>query len=252
MAVILPFEEAFYKQHKIPVTYVGHPLLDTYPDGIYQDKNDNLVDDVEGHITIGLLPGSRNKEVIRHLPIMLEAMKKVKTKIASVHCLISQAASVDEKLFNQILHANQGNLTISVEQGDIKMVLEESNVILAVSGTVTLETTLACVPTIVIYRVSPLTAGLARFLLKVKYASLTNLISGKAVLPELIQKHASPTEIAAKLFQLINDPDGLEQMQSELALVREKLGSSGASQRTADIAIHLLQSEPGSSTSNGS
>ncbi|MCJ7772725.1 MAG: lipid-A-disaccharide synthase, partial [Desulfobacterales bacterium] len=188
VAVILPFEEKFFKKHGIPVTFVGHPLLDKT--NAYTSKDEIMSFDDDP--VIGLAPGSRDGEVTRHLPIMLDAAKIIQHQIKRVRFIISLASTVKQDLVEGIIENNTEIQKMKIVPGGIDNSLRQSVFIIAVSGTVTLEVALSGVPLVIIYKMSWLSYLLARILIKgVKNVGLVNLVAGKSFVPELLQREAT-------------------------------------------------------------
>ena len=237
VGVILPFEEEFYRQHDVPVTFLGHPLLDQ---DVYNQKNNALQRQANGNF-IGLMPGSRDKEVLRNLPVMLAAAAHIQQRYPKISFLVSRAPSVAPELMDRILisSANQIDAHITTEQ--VGQVFKRCRLVIAVSGTVTLEAALAATPTVIIYSVSPLSYWIGRVLIQVEHIGLINLIAGRQIVPELIQNQASPQPIADCVLALLDEPQKLEQMRLDLLQARDRLGGSGASRRAAELAFDLLE-----------
>lgn len=239
MAVILPFEASFFESAGIPVTFVGHPLLDTTAQ--LEKKKD------EGHRQngpiVGLLPGSRNGEIHRHLPVMLASARILRDRVPDVKFVLSAAPTIDRRFLEATLSERAGGMDIAIETGDVKRIFDRCTLVVAASGTVTLEAAIAGVPMVVIYRISALSGLLAKALIRVKYVCLANLIADKPIVPELLQEAASAENIADNVFSLISDEGKLERMKRELLDLRELLGGGGASQRVADIALGMLTEE---------
>jgi lipid-A-disaccharide synthase len=236
MAVILPFEEGFYRKHEIPVTFVGHPLLDSNFD--YKKKAfENPDSDIS---VIGLLPGSRDREIARHLPIMLGAAQILFKRIKHVKFIISLAPGAKRKTVEEIVNKHKVAADLEIISGNVKKIFERSRIVVAVSGTVTLESAISGTPMVIIYKVSPISYWLGRTMIQVKHIGLVNLITGKKIVPELLQDQASPIRIAETVFNMLDDASGLEKLKYELMQVKDALGGPGASQRVADIAIGML------------
>ncbi|GAB6905439.1 Lipid-A-disaccharide synthase [Desulfosarcina cetonica] len=237
MAVILPFELPFYLKHRVPVTFVGHPLLDR----IQPQAADMTRLSTPSPTTIGLLPGSREKEVTTLLPVMIAAAKKIRQDCPTTRFLVSCADSIDAKLIDDTVNRIAEPLDIKVVKGPASTLFKQSQLLVAASGTVTLEAALHGIPLVIIYKVSPLSYWLGRRLIKVKHIGIVNLIAQKSLLPELIQADASPAEIAATVSGMLNNPKRLNQIRAELLRVRNVLGGPGASDRVARIAFNLIK-----------
>ena len=236
MAVILPFEEDFYRKEKIPVTFVGHPLLEnSLP--TKQRIEDKWMEDIPA---IGLLPGSRYGEIERHLPVMIDAARILLKKIETIKFIISLSPDVGEKHVKEIVKKHKGEADFEIVAGNVRNVFERSKMVMAASGTVTLESAISGTPMVIIYKVSPVSFWLGKAMIRVKNIGLVNLIAGKEIVPELIQEEASSTRIADTVFKMLSDPSGLKQLSLELLAIRDKLGGPGASERVADIAFRML------------
>ena len=236
MAVILPFEEEFYKEQHIPVTFVGHPLMENS-----LPSKDALSEKWLGNMpVVGLLPGSRHGEIARHLPIMLEAARILFQKVKPIKFVISLAPDVEEKYIKDMVKKFSGTGTFEIVSGDVRKIFEKSKIVIAASGTVTLEAAISGTPMVIIYKVSPVSYFLGKNLIRVQHIGLVNLIAGKEIVPELIQEAASPAGIANTVFKMLNDPSTLKTLSLELLSIRNKLGGPGASNRVADIAFGLL------------
>jgi len=235
MAVILPFEEKFYQEHQVPVTFVGHPLLDAS----LRPPAEKPVD-ARHTVTVGLLPGSRDGEVARLLPVLLESAALLKERGKRIKFTLSQARTVDTGLFQSILNRQTDRSNLEIDTGPVDRIFEKCDLIVAASGTVTLEAAIAGVPLIIIYKVSPLSYLLGRLLIQVRHIGLVNLINDEPLITELVQEDASAANIAAAVDGLISDPAGLRAMREKLYEIRAKLGGPGASSRVADIALELV------------
>lgn len=256
MAVILPFEEDFYRKHNVPVTFVGHPSLDIYTspgtpslsDGTHplpDTPAKKLPETEENHLelsnpVIGLLPGSRDKEVERLLPEMLKAAAILKQRLPKIVFLLSQAPSVNKERLENIVSIHGEGLDCRIETGDIRGIFNRSTVLIAGSGTVTLEAAIAGVPMVIIGKVSLLSYWLGRPLVRVKHIGLPNLIAGREIVPELIQNEVTPKNIADAVFRMLDDPTELARCKDELLKLRRVLGGPGASDRVANIAACML------------
>ncbi len=241
MAVILPFEEAFYRRHGIPATFVGHPLMDggrssgkeTVDPAAYAAR-------LGGAPEIALLPGSRDGEIERLLPVMLGAADILSRRHPGARFLLSRSASVAPERLSDIAAAHGRHLPFEVVSTGLGEIYRRAALVIAASGTVTLETALAGIPMIVVYRVSPISYRLGKALIRVDHISLVNLIAGRRLVPELVQDDASAEKIADTAAGLLSDTDGLLAMQRALTTLAGRLGRSGASERTAEIALGLL------------
>jgi lipid-A-disaccharide synthase len=237
MAVIFPFEQDFYEKHQVPVTFVGHPLMDNH-----LPANDQLADQPpESPPVIGLLPGSRESEVRKHLPVMLDAVTRMQKQFPGLKYLVSHAASIDRRIVEQIITERLPKTPVEMVTGNAGEVLKRSHLVISASGTATLEAALYGVPSIIIYKVSLTSYWLARAMVRVEHIGLVNLVAGEKLAPELIQEEANPSRIADIATRMLEDPQKMQMIRQKLAEVRLKLGEPGASERTASIALEMMR-----------
>ena len=236
MAVILPFEEIFYKKHGIPVTFVGHPLLDSSIDSSRSSSEIKK----SGQQIIGLLPGSRNSEITKLLPVMLETAVLLQKKFDDIKFILSIAPTVDKQYIKKTVRNFNSIINLELNNGPVINVLEQSCFVITASGTVTLETGISGTPMIIVYKISPVSFMLGKLMIKVENIGLVNLIAGKTLVPELIQNEASPQNIAAATGRILDDPLLMENIHNELLKIKNILGGPGASLEVAKIALNML------------
>ncbi|WP_299977486.1 lipid-A-disaccharide synthase [Desulfobacula sp.] len=241
-ALVLPFEEKIYRKAKIRSTYVGNPLMDEYPEKVSKSffRSKHLLSKHKDAVPviIGLLPGSRKAEIKNLLKIMIKAADLIHKKNRQVSFIISQAPSIHKESIKIILKKFKRTPLFQINNGPVKDIFLKSDLVIAASGTVTLEAALCCVPTIIIYRMSTISYRFAKLFVKIKYAGLANLIVNKEVMPEFLQDDATPEKISGKALDML---DRLVTFENQLQMVRKLLGSKGASKRTANIAISLIK-----------
>ena len=239
MAVILPFEADFYERNGVPVTFVGHPLMDSAIASM--PPRLPTMPDVE-EIVIGLLPGSRTGELKSLLPSMLAASALLENKLGKVRFLLSCAPSIKEEFIHSFLEGHE--LTnLEVTAMPVRELFPKCHLAIVASGTVTLEAAICTTPTIITYTVSPMSYWLGRALIKVDHIGLVNLIARKRIIPELVQHQVTPEAICETAAELLADPAAYRTMCEELAVVKERLGAPGASDKVADIALNLMKCE---------
>ncbi|HKK99403.1 MAG TPA: lipid-A-disaccharide synthase [Desulfotignum sp.] len=233
--LIFPFEERWYKKANIPATYVGNPLMDQYPHAVTpRAKKRETPSDPW---TIGLLPGSRKAEIHHLLDLMVGAAQMIQKHQPCIRFLVSAAGSIPlEHIEKKTVPHNKSGL-FEIVSGSPKQIFARADMLIAASGTVTLEAALCQIPTVIIYKMSPVTFQFAKVLVKVNYAGLANIIAGRQVMPELLQTDASPAKICATALYML---DHLAEYRQKLKSVRLLMGSSGAAGRAAKIALDLL------------
>lgn len=228
---ILPFEQAFYLERGMKADYVGHPLLDQIP----LADLDSLEPE-PGHI--GILPGSRRKEVEGLLPEFVGAARLLAGSQAGLRFSLVRAPGIDPDLL--LRHWPQDLPVTLVEPEDRYRAMRQSQFVLAASGTVSLETALVGTPTIIAYKLSPLSYFLARRLIKVKYIGLPNLILDRKVFPELIQEEARDAVMAAIGRMWLANDTSLPSIRADLAKLRHLVGEPGAAGRAVDLILDDL------------
>jgi len=232
MLVIFPFEEKLYREAGVPVTWVGHPLLDILPDPRPRDKE-------ERSARIGLLPGSRRSEIGRHLPALLSAATLMLRERPDAEFTVFAAPHAPDALYRDALarwESSSGRRMRLVREADYA---ERARLDFALtsSGTATVENALLGVPMVVFYRLSWPTYALARAMIRVPYIAMANLLAGRALVPELIQRDATPEKIARAALELLADPRRLAATRRELLSLRAMLGGAGATARAAEILL---------------
>lgn len=237
MAVILPFEEEFYRERGVAVCFVGNPLLDSVKCGM--DRSEFLgKHGVDPHCTvIGILPGSRKMEVSALLPIFIAAAQRLTGKRKTVF-LIPRASTLTVADLDENGLAGCG-LDYRVIAEDRYDLMASCDAVMAASGTVTLELAILNVPMVVAYRVSWFTYLIARMLVKVEYFSLVNLVAAAEVVPELLQDEVTPPRVSDEIERLLDNSQAAH-MRQQLAEVVSQLGGPGAAGRTADLALELI------------
>jgi len=237
MAVILPFEADFYSAHGIPVTFVGHPLLDRITGD--EEEGDTVEDSAERTL-IGLLPGSREVEIKRLLPVMLDAAERMHKQDPRLKFAVSVAPTVERKMLEAMIKSRGRDGSISLSEIPVERLFGRCRLVVAASGTVTLQAAIAGTPMVIIYKVSPISYWLGRALIRVDHIGLINLIAGRRLVPELIQDQATAESISEQVFDLLADDERLAQLKQDLLTAGRVLGEAGASRRVAQIALGLM------------
>jgi lipid-A-disaccharide synthase len=229
MFVILPFEKEFYQRFDYAVDFVGHPLLDAVAE--YSKQNNTLpIQSIKP--IIAMLPGSRKQEIATMLPMMLS----MKNHFPDYQFIIAGAPSQTKEYYETFI----GNSDVPIVFGQTYQLLQNSYAAMVTSGTATLETALFSIPEVVCYKGSPISYAIAKQLVKVKYISLVNLIMNQDIVKELIQNELNETNLKLELNKLLA-ANTRKKMLSDYALLKEKLGGSGASKKTAELMIGYLK-----------
>jgi lipid-A-disaccharide synthase len=242
MLVLFPFELPIYEAAGVPVTFVGHPLVDLVrpaPDRAALLAELGLDRDAP---LIAVLPGSRPREVALNLPPLLGAIDRLRRARPSLQFALAAAPALDANALRREL----GGRPVRIVEGDTHALVGAADVGLIASGTATVEAALLGTPMVVVYRVSPLSYALGHRFVRVAHYAMVNLVAGRRVVTELIQVDFTAERVAAEALSLLDNPARVAQMRADLAQVRERLGASGASQRAAQ-AVHeaLAQARAG-------
>lgn len=230
MLVILPFEEALYRNAGMDGVYVGHPLLD-HIEG-YTPRTP-----APEEMVVGLLPGSREQEIARLVTPMVDVARGIREQYPRARFM---TACVNEKRAAQI-RALAGDFPLDIQVGGMYEILSHARFCMVASGTATLELALFSMPMVILYRVSALSYLLARLLVNIQHIGLVNILAQRTVVPEYIQHEATAERILPKALELIGDTPAREEMLAGLEEVRRILGGGGASDRAASEILDFLK-----------
>jgi len=241
MIVIFPFEEELYREHGVPVTYVGHPLMDRFDHGISEGELEEAYER-NGlsplYPILGLFPGSRCGEVRALLPVMLQGARRLHQRFPRMQFLLGQGPGLGDDVYQEILEKSEIPL-VRVREG-IGPAMGICDLALVASGTATLELALLEIPMVILYRVSSLTYGLARLLVRVPSIGMVNLVSQKAVVPELVQGELTEENLVEACTPFFVHSTYYANVKKELYKVKDLLGEPGASARAAGVVRELL------------
>jgi lipid-A-disaccharide synthase len=241
MAVLFPFEVPFYQKAGVPVTFVGHPLLDMVRPTLGPKEAAASLGLDPGRRTVGLFPGSRKSVIKKLLPVILEAAALLKTRMPDLQFVLPLASSL--RLGDIEPEIARAGLSVSVISGRNHDVMSACDAAISVSGTVIMELALVGVPSVLIYKVSPLTYQIGKRVINVPHIGICNIVAGKRLIKELIQHEAEPAAIADEIDLILNDAAYADEMRAGLAGVRVKLGSGGALGRLAQLAKKMVDKD---------
>jgi lipid-A-disaccharide synthase len=238
MLVIFPFEAPFYKQAGVPVSFVGHPLVELTPavsgEGFLQRHALDPACPV-----VALLPGSRRNEVRAILPDLVRTAGVIAARVPSAQFVVARAPHLSDDLFAALDAWPVGAAKPLVLEGRTDEVLAGADVAIVASGTATVQAALHACPMVVVYRLAPSTYRLGKRFVHVDTFAMVNLIAGRRVVPELIQDAFTPERAAAEALRVLTDDSVRVQMRADLADVRARLGGRGASRRAAEEIIGI-------------
>ncbi len=230
---IFPFEEAWYAKRGVDATFVGHPFMDLHKPEISREKFLRLHGFDPDRTTIALMPGSRQLEVDRHLNIMVKSLFNLRERGMNLQAIIGKAPGVNIRGVNY--HG------LSVEEANPQLALRFADGAVVASGTISFEAALYNTPSVVLYKLSPFTWFFAKRIATVKHVSMTNLIAGRELFPELLQDQATPELVAANLHSLLTDEEKQDEIFAGMAEVQNAMGAPGAAGRAADLIIQKLE-----------
>jgi lipid-A-disaccharide synthase len=239
--VILPFEASLYQQAGIDAEFVGHPLLDlVQPTLAKADLCARLGLDPSAPI-IGLLPGSRHSELHYLLGRMLEAAAQIGSQVRQVQFILPLAETLEPAEVHARLAA--APVRVRLVQRQTYAAMQVADVLLAASGTVTLEAALLGTPMIIVYKGHLLTYLMARAVMRTPWIGLPNIIAGRSIVPELWQYAVTAETMAAQVLSLLTQPAHAAAMRAELAGLRRQLGSPGVPERVASGILRYLDTQ---------
>ena len=230
MAVVVPFEEEYFKSRGVSAEFVGHPLMD----GAAKPSEGQAraaLGVSEKAPTLGLLPGSRSSEIRRLWPSFRDAAKILRESNPALQVLVAAIDGIEYP----------GATEFQYCRGDSTAVLAAATAVLCKSGTATLESALLGTPMVIAYRVHPLTYAVAKLAVQVSHIGLVNVIAGHEVCPELLQTAATPTALARAVTPLLEETSEAASAQREaFARIRGQLGGAGATKRVADMVGRMV------------
>ena len=241
MAVIFPFETAYYDAEKVPVRYVGHPSVDKVHAQYSKDEDLSRFGLDKNQPIVGLLPGSRANEIKRMLPVMLAAAEKVQAGLPGCRFILPQADSISDALLEQYI--SRSPLAVTIIKNQPYDVIQCCDAVMTASGTATLEIALLTVPMVIAYKLSSLTYCLGRWLVNTPFIGLPNIVSGKSIIKELIQHDATAEKLSAEVMRILTDKSYADEMRKNLNLVKQQLGQGGGSKNMAQLVLEMLSTE---------
>lgn len=237
MAVIFPFEESFYQQHGVPVTYVGCPLMDELDFSLTKTQAREQLGLNETKMTVTLLPGSRQAVVERGLPTMLAAGRLLVKQLGDIQFVLPVANTLSKEKLSTLC---PDDLEVKLVEKASYEAIKSADAVICSSGTATLETALLGAPMVVLYKMNAITYQIIKRLITIKNISLCNIVAEKTVVKELLQEQATPEAIAEEMKRLLTDVDYRTAMEAELTVIRERMGEPGAADKVAQLALSFL------------
>ncbi|MCD6505109.1 lipid-A-disaccharide synthase [Candidatus Poribacteria bacterium] len=234
IASIFPFEAEFYRRAGAKVVFVGHPILDIAHSGLSKaEARRKFGLNVESFV-VGLMPGSRRKEVERLYPIMYQTVLIISDRIPDTEYILPLAPSIPEDMIEPQFDG------LKLVRDDVYDVMRACDLLIVASGTATLEGTCMLTPMIIIYKVSLSTWIVAKSLVRIKNSGLPNIIAGGEIVPEYLQWQVTPQRIARKAIGILTDRCQRRKQVESLRKVRSSLGSPGASSRVAELICEMI------------
>jgi len=239
---IFHFEEKFYADAGVPVKFIGHPLVGNVKATLTREFFCKKYALEQGKQIITILPGSRRGEIAHHVPVLVEGLSEIRQSLPGPPQIVVAVAPGLDGPWLEAKFPSDWHVRFIKE--DTYNALAAADLAIVSSGTATVETALLGKPMIVVYRLSPLTARLAKPLVRTKFFSMVNLIAGRAVVPELIQNDFTPQRLAVEAVNLLSPSqegkNRVEVSSRGLEEVRSLLGPPGAVERAADEIAKLL------------
>jgi lipid-A-disaccharide synthase len=235
---IFPFEEDFFRDRQVPAVYIGHPLtklIRTHSRAQdFRRKHRFAMD----RPLVALLPGSRAGEIARHLPALADAVRRM----PGIEFALGAPAGFQEKFGSNFFAARTTGVPVRIVEGETWDLIAASDLALAASGTVTVETALLGTPMVTYYKVTGASWAIGKLLVDVPFYSMVNLIAGREVVPELMQERMNGAALATEATSLLGDQQRRERMRADLAEVAKRLAASGDPiERAADFVEEHLQ-----------
>ena len=236
IASIFPFEYDLYKSYGADLEFVGHPLVDTVKPSLPVQEAEQLAGKRSGHPLVLLLPGSREMEIQRLLPVMLDAAKILRQKRTELDFAMPRAVTVPRERLE--IPIKQAGLDIKLTEGHNYDVMSVADLAIATSGTVTLEAALCGLGCEILYKASAVSFWIAKQVVEIPCIGLPNIVAGRRIEPELLQTDCTPEAVASTALELL-EPARYEQLRRDLQEVREKLGAPGAVKRVAELVLRM-------------
>ena len=237
MLVILPFEAEIYRKAGVDVKFIGHPLFDVIDDSGKEKLYHELGLDPLKPI-VGLLPGSRDKEVRFLLTSMLDAAVLIKKKIPESQFILPKAKEVDGNYVKRLI--KEKGIDLKVVEGNSHGVFRIADLSIVCSGTATVEAAILGAPLIIIYRLSKITEIIGRKMLKVRHWGLVNILAGEEIVPELEQEEVNAENISAYAISILRSKQNKDLVKAKLSRITSTLGEKGASQKAAREIMRFL------------
>jgi lipid-A-disaccharide synthase len=228
---IFPFEKNWYAKRvpKLRVEFVGHPIFDR--DQRPEIRGQKAED---APVSILLLPGSRESELKRHLPVMLDAWKLIQAKLPGIRAKIVLPNDSLVQLAKSL------GVEVEIQTGELPRALAQADLAIASTGTVTMECAFFGVPTVTLYKTSRLTYEIAKRIVAVKWLTMPNILAGEEIYPEFVQNAATPENISRAALELLQNESRRAQIKTKLAEIISSLGGPGASRRAAEAIASLF------------
>jgi lipid-A-disaccharide synthase len=238
MAVLFPFEVPIYQQAGVPVTCVGHPLVDAVKTELTTEQAKQQLGLDANNKVLGLFPGSRNSEVQALLPTMLQAAERIQQRHPNLTIVLPLAPGLSRETLQPLLE--QSSVTVNLIEGEFYTLTKACDAIVAASGTVTLEIALLGVPHFLIYRVAPLSYSILKRLVNIPYVGLCNIITEQNIVKEILQDEVTAERLDQELSSLLSSENAQQTATQIQQQVLTALGPAGGADNAAQLMIKLL------------
>lgn len=238
VACIFPFEYDVYKEAGASVEFVGHPLLDIVHPSMDKAEAEAWAGKEAGRPLVLIMPGSRLMEIEKMLPNLLAGAKLLQKQMPQVQFAMPRAGTIPVELLQDKI--KDSGLKIKITEGHNYDLFSVADLALATSGTVTLESALCGLPSVIVYRTSALNAFIARRVINIPNIGLPNIVAGRQILPELLQEDFTPEKLAATAAELLL-PESRQRLNDDLSYMKQRLGEPGAVGRVAQLILKMAE-----------